>query len=152
MTSHSMENSQTCEEQQGDIRSEARSHDELEDKLDPQIIGCVHMETGVIDMSGCEWRQIGIRTVLIQTGRNANEDSVVCIGGKEQRYDFRPSIGVLPPYVSFQVCCVCIYVPTVLHIETEFPGRMQENVPGVADVTLILHLSLMVLQSFCTRK
>ena len=96
----------------------------------------------------CELRHIDIRTVLIQTGRNANEDSVVCIGGMD-RDDFRTSIRVLPPHVSFQVCRVCIHVPTVLHTETEFPSRMQEDVPGVAGATLILHLSLMVLQCFC---
>ena len=43
-TSHRLENSQTREEQDGD---------KLEDMLDPQIMGGVHMEMGVIDMSGC---------------------------------------------------------------------------------------------------
>jgi len=82
-----------------------------------------------------------------ETEQNANESLVDRNG---QMYDSCTSIGVLLPQVSLHVCRVCIHFPTVLHTETEVTRRMEEDIPGVAGVTLILHLKLMVLQCFCT--
>ena len=60
------------------------------------------------------------------------------------------SIGVLLPYMSLHICRVCKHFPAVRHTETEFTRRMQEDIPGVTSVALILHLGLMILQCFCT--